>query len=80
MFHSGPYKGLGTSTAEDAQVYFKDLDLHLKQFEPMKQEEVELIDLAFSKKKADEHLMIDSSPMQLPDTASHLPCRVRLQA
>ena len=48
------YKGLGTSTTEEAQVYFRDLDRHLKEFHTMKESEVELIDLAFSKKKADE--------------------------
>jgi DNA topoisomerase-2 len=47
------YKGLGTSTAEDAQIYFGNLDDHLREFETMKQEEEEMIDLAFSKKKAD---------------------------
>lgn len=47
------YKGLGTSTNEDAEVYFRDPDKHLKQFQPMKTEEHQLIDLAFSKKKAD---------------------------
>ncbi|RMZ90974.1 hypothetical protein DV736_g1814, partial [Chaetothyriales sp. CBS 134916] len=48
------YKGLGTSTAEDAQVYFNDLDRHHKEFATMKDEEAQLIELAFSKKKADE--------------------------
>jgi DNA topoisomerase-2 len=48
------YKGLGTSTTEDAQKYFNDLDTHHKEFDTMKEEEVQLIDLAFSKKKADE--------------------------
>lgn len=48
------YKGLGTSTTEDAQVYFRDLDKHLKEFHTMQEQEAELIDLAFSKKKADE--------------------------
>jgi DNA topoisomerase-2 len=47
------YKGLGTNSTEEAELYFKDLDRHLKQFEPLKLEEAELIDLAFSKKKAD---------------------------
>lgn len=47
------YKGLGTSTPEDAQLYFGNLDNHLREFETMKVEEEELIDLAFSKKKAD---------------------------
>jgi DNA topoisomerase-2 len=48
------YKGLGTSTTEDAQVYFRDLDRHLKEFHTMKDDEAQLIELAFSKKKADE--------------------------
>jgi len=48
------FKGLGTSTAEDAQIYFGNLDVHLREFETMKQEEEEMIDLAFSKKKADQ--------------------------
>lgn len=48
------YKGLGTSTTEDAQIYFRDLDKHLKEFHTMQDHEAELIDLAFSKKKADE--------------------------
>lgn len=48
------YKGLGTSTTEDAQMYFRDLDKHLKEFHTMEENEPELIELAFSKKKADE--------------------------
>ncbi|KAJ5730374.1 DNA topoisomerase II eukaryotic-type [Penicillium malachiteum] len=48
------YKGLGTSSTEDAQVYFRDLDRHLKEFHTMQDHEAALIDLAFSKKKADE--------------------------
>ena len=48
------YKGLGTSSTEDAQVYFRDLDKHLKEFHAMQENEPELIELAFSKKKADE--------------------------
>ena len=48
------FKGLGTSTTEEAQTYFRDLDRHLKEFHTMKDNEVELIELAFSKKKADE--------------------------
>jgi DNA topoisomerase II len=47
------YKGLGTSDTADAEIYFKDLDRHLKEFEPIKREESEMIELAFSKKKAD---------------------------
>ena len=48
------YKGLGTSTTEDAQEYFNDLDKHHKEFHTMKDDEPGLIELAFSKKKADE--------------------------
>nr|POF15379.1 dna topoisomerase 2 [Quercus suber] len=47
------FKGLGTSDTTDAEIYFKDLDRHLKQFHVMQEGEPELIDLAFSKKKAD---------------------------
>ncbi|KAF3048543.1 DNA topoisomerase 2 [Didymella keratinophila] len=47
------YKGLGTSDIKDAQVYFKDLDTHMKRFHTMRAEEEKLIELAFSKKKAD---------------------------
>ncbi|KAF2204575.1 type II DNA topoisomerase [Delitschia confertaspora ATCC 74209] len=47
------YKGLGTSTVDDAEIYFRDLDTHLKTFHTMKEQEAQLIDLAFSKKKAD---------------------------
>lgn len=48
------YKGLGTSSIEESQEYFNDLDRHHKDFETMKENEAELIELAFSKKKADE--------------------------
>ncbi|KAI9804716.1 MAG: DNA topoisomerase 2 [Sarcosagium campestre] len=48
------YKGLGTSSTEDAQIYFRDLDRHLKEFHTMQEHEEKLIDLAFSKKRADE--------------------------
>ncbi|KAJ4360663.1 DNA topoisomerase 2 [Didymosphaeria variabile] len=47
------YKGLGTSGPEDAQIYFRDLDTHMKAFHTMRAQEEELIELAFSKKKAD---------------------------
>nr|OQO22558.1 DNA topoisomerase 2 [Rachicladosporium sp. CCFEE 5018] len=47
------YKGLGTSDTTDAEIYFADLDKHLKQFHTMQDGEPELLDLAFSKKKAD---------------------------
>ena len=48
------YKGLGTSTDDDGERYFRDLDRHLKEFHAMQDQEAELIELAFSKKKADE--------------------------
>ncbi|KIH91814.1 DNA topoisomerase II [Sporothrix brasiliensis 5110] len=46
-------KGLGSSSNEDAQVYFTNLDAHLKDFKVMQSDEAQLFDLAFSKKKAD---------------------------
>ncbi|KAI3338874.1 DNA topoisomerase [Ustulina deusta] len=52
-WHSKYFKGLGTSSNEDAQVYFNDLDNHLKQFDVMQPTEAQLFELAFSKKKAD---------------------------
>ncbi|EMD00619.1 hypothetical protein BAUCODRAFT_144266 [Baudoinia panamericana UAMH 10762] len=47
------YKGLGTSDTKDAQIYFADLDKHLKRFHKIQDGEPELLELAFSKKKAD---------------------------
>lgn len=51
------YKGLGTSAPADAEVYFRDPDRHLKEFHILRQNETinesDLIELAFSKKKAD---------------------------
>ncbi|KAK3324678.1 DNA topoisomerase [Cercophora scortea] len=47
------FKGLGSSTNEDAQIYFTNLDDHLKEFGTMTREESQLFELAFSKKKAD---------------------------
>ncbi|GAB7354952.1 hypothetical protein MBLNU459_g5568t1 [Dothideomycetes sp. NU459] len=51
------YKGLGTSDTRDAEIYFSDLDKHLKEFHTMQEHEAQLIDLAFSKKKADDRKM-----------------------
>lgn len=48
------FKGLGTSSPSDAEIYFRDLDKHLKQFQVLRPGEPELIEKAFSKKKADE--------------------------
>lgn len=48
------YKGLGTSTPIEAREYFSALDKHLKRFHALQGEDKALIDLAFSKKKADD--------------------------
>ena len=48
------YKGLGTSSDEDAEKYFRDMDRHLKVFHRMQDNEPDLLELVFSKKKADE--------------------------
>ena len=47
-------QGLGTSTSADAKKYFNDLDKHRLAFETIKPDDRALIDMAFSKKKADE--------------------------
>ncbi len=47
------YKGLGTSTREEAREYFSDLDTHRIEFEWSGEEDGRLIDMAFSKTKAD---------------------------
>ncbi|KAL0933159.1 DNA topoisomerase 2 [Colletotrichum truncatum] len=52
-WHYKYFKGLGTSSNEDAQVYFTNLDDHLKEFNTMQPDEADLFELAFSKKKAD---------------------------
>ncbi|XP_042007097.1 DNA topoisomerase 2-like isoform X1 [Salvia splendens] len=45
------YKGLGTSTGEEAKEYFRDLEKHKKDFVWENDEDGEAIELAFSKKK-----------------------------
>ncbi|WYZ46350.1 hypothetical protein EsH8_IX_000575 [Colletotrichum jinshuiense] len=52
-WHYKYFKGLGTSSNEDAQVYFTNLGDHQKDFDTMEPAEADLFDLAFSKKKAD---------------------------
>lgn len=46
-------KGLGSSSNEDAQVYFTNLDRHLKTFATIQPDESQMLDMIFSKKKAD---------------------------
>ncbi|KIY45300.1 type II DNA topoisomerase [Fistulina hepatica ATCC 64428] len=48
------YKGLGTSTDADARDYFSHMEKHMIPFSTTKEGDKQLIDLAFSKKKADE--------------------------
>ncbi|CAI4050021.1 hypothetical protein SKDZ_14G2340 [Saccharomyces kudriavzevii ZP591] len=48
------YKGLGTSLAREVREYFSDLDRHLKIFHSLQGNDKDYIDLAFSKKKADD--------------------------
>ncbi|KAJ3203013.1 DNA topoisomerase 2 [Entophlyctis luteolus] len=48
------YKGLGTSTTEDAKQYFSEMDHHRKSFRPLEPEDTMLVDMAFNKKKADD--------------------------
>ena len=48
------YKGLGTSTAKEAKEYFAELDGHKKTFVYTSDEDGQLIDMAFSKKRVEE--------------------------
>ncbi|ELP87606.1 DNA topoisomerase, putative [Entamoeba invadens IP1] len=48
------YKGLGTSKDSDAKVYFGDLDTHKIRFDYNGEPSDQVIDLAFSKKRADD--------------------------
>ncbi|CAG8622241.1 2429_t:CDS:10, partial [Paraglomus occultum] len=48
------YKGLGTSTAEDARKYFSKMDQHRKPFTSADEDDHRLIDMAFNKKRADD--------------------------
>ncbi|KAI9089602.1 DNA topoisomerase [Phlyctochytrium arcticum] len=48
------YKGLGTSTAADAKKYFSNMAAHMKPFARARDDDRQLIELAFSKKRADD--------------------------
>ncbi|TFK76656.1 type II DNA topoisomerase [Pluteus cervinus] len=48
------YKGLGTSTDADARNYFSKMEKHMIPFAATQEGDRDLIDLAFSKKKADD--------------------------
>jgi DNA topoisomerase-2 len=48
------FKGLGTSQDTDAREYFGDMGKHMIPFSTTQEGDRQLIDLAFSKKKADE--------------------------
>jgi DNA topoisomerase II len=48
------YKGLGTSTGQEAKEYFKAIDKHRIKFKYQQKEDDDAIDLAFNKKKADD--------------------------
>ncbi|PFH54688.1 hypothetical protein AMATHDRAFT_83127, partial [Amanita thiersii Skay4041] len=48
------FKGLGTSSDADARDYFSHMSKHMIPFAPAQDGDKELIELAFSKKKADE--------------------------
>eukprot|EP00418_Pyrodinium_bahamense_P093889 CAMPEP_0179046870 /NCGR_PEP_ID=MMETSP0796-20121207/18908_1 /TAXON_ID=73915 /ORGANISM="Pyrodinium bahamense, Strain pbaha01" /LENGTH=1296 /DNA_ID=CAMNT_0020743305 /DNA_START=92 /DNA_END=3983 /DNA_ORIENTATION=+ len=48
------YKGLGTSTSAEAKEYFKAMDDHRLDFDWKSNKDGELIDMAFSKKRADD--------------------------
>eukprot|EP00747_Dinoflagellata_sp_TGD_P123238 gnl/TRDRNA2_/TRDRNA2_173778_c0_seq1.p1 gnl/TRDRNA2_/TRDRNA2_173778_c0~~gnl/TRDRNA2_/TRDRNA2_173778_c0_seq1.p1 ORF type:complete len:1255 (-),score=308.74 gnl/TRDRNA2_/TRDRNA2_173778_c0_seq1:103-3867(-) len=48
------YKGLGTSTAAEAKQYFTDIDNHRLDFSWKNKKDGELIDMAFSKHRADD--------------------------
>ncbi|KAJ6573911.1 DNA topoisomerase II [Mycena vulgaris] len=48
------YKGLGTSKDSDARDYFSHMEKHMIPFAPTQEGDRDLIELAFSKKKADD--------------------------
>ena len=70
------YKGLGTSTSQDAREYFSNLDRHVKCFYPLTKEDKSFVDLAFNKKKSDERKVWLKNFIQgtfLDNSASKIP-------
>merc|ERR1719188_1203388 len=53
-WHIKYYKGLGTSTAAEAKEYFAAMDDHRMDFDWKSGKDGELIDMAFSKSRADD--------------------------
>lgn len=47
------YKGLGTSTPEEARGYFKEIDVHRVPFHPFSDVDMHMVDASFNKKRAD---------------------------
>jgi DNA topoisomerase II len=50
-FQSKYYKGLGTNTTKEAKEYFSDLSNHILQFQWKSNQDDDMIDMAFSKKR-----------------------------
>jgi DNA topoisomerase II len=48
------YKGLGTSTSQEAKEYFQNLDKHKIRFKYQGAQDNQLIDMVFNKNKAKE--------------------------
>lgn len=53
-WHIKYYKGLGTSTAQDAKRYFSDLPTHMKTFKALENSDRGMVDMVFNKKRADD--------------------------
>jgi DNA topoisomerase II len=54
LFKVKYYKGLGTSTGEEAKVYFRALNNHLKSYNEMTDDDREQLDMVFRKKRAED--------------------------
>ncbi|KAJ3222418.1 DNA topoisomerase 2 [Clydaea vesicula] len=75
-WHVKYYKGLGTSSTQDAKKYFSNLHTHMKEFRTCSENDRNLINMAFNKKKADERkewlrniepgTFMDHSQQQIP--------------